>query len=263
MSISVSVGFMIPANVVEVGNEITSDQLAAITSATTPTSANPFLTTSAAASFLPLAGGTLTGSLVLDDPVIGFPATLTGAGFSFDGGLAINIEEAHIDGFNINLPASGTITGCNSITGCTSIFNSTNLDLSISVYNDTGAGTTFVHTFDTFTGTFELATNGGGLTFPDSTTQTTAAVAPPSADVLTANAIASNVGSMGYGTSTWAGTSQPAIASLVSWGIYNPTDGYIAHSSSSGSSFYLVSTPTTLINTSIQVNGSNSSFYVA
>ena len=57
MSISVSVGFMIPTNVVEVGNEITSDQLAAITSASTPTSANPFLT---------LAGGTLTGSLVFD-----------------------------------------------------------------------------------------------------------------------------------------------------------------------------------------------------
>jgi hypothetical protein len=52
MSISVSIGTQIPTNVVEVGNEITSDQLAAITSASTPTSANPFVTTSA----LPAAG---------------------------------------------------------------------------------------------------------------------------------------------------------------------------------------------------------------
>jgi hypothetical protein len=57
MSINVSIGFQIPTNVVEVGDEITADQLAAITSATTPTSANPFLT---------LAGGTLTGSLIFD-----------------------------------------------------------------------------------------------------------------------------------------------------------------------------------------------------
>jgi hypothetical protein len=54
MSINLSVGVMIPTNVVEVGNEITADQLAAITSASAPTSANPFITTSA----LPAAGVT-------------------------------------------------------------------------------------------------------------------------------------------------------------------------------------------------------------
>jgi len=102
-----------------------------------------------------------------------------------------------------------------------------------------------------------------GVTFSDSTTQTTAAVAPPSADVMTANAIAANVQSIGYGASNWVGSSNPSIAGLVGWGIYNATDGLIAYSYSSGNSFFLASTPTTLANSSVQVNGSNSSFYVA
>jgi len=109
----------------------------------------------------------------------------------------------------------------------------------------------------------DLGGASGGITFADATVQSTAAVAPPSADVMTANAIASNVYSMGYGSSTWVGSGLPSIAGLIGWGIYNVTDGLIAYSYSSGSSFYLASTPTTLTNTSIQVNGSNSSFYVA
>lgn len=102
-----------------------------------------------------------------------------------------------------------------------------------------------------------------GITFSDSTTQTTAAVAPPSADVLTANAIASNIYSMGYGSSTWVGSGNPSVSGLIGWGIYNATDGLIAYSYSSGNTFYLASSPTTLANSSVQVNGSNSSFYVA
>ena len=68
---------------------------------------------------------------------------------------------------------------------------------------------------------------------------------------------------MGYGSSAWAGNGLPSIAGLIGWGIYNATDGLIAYSYSSGSSFYLASSPTTLANSSVQVNGSNSSFYVA
>lgn len=45
MSLQASVGFQIPTNVVEVGNEITADQLAAINAASnTPSAANPFAT---------------------------------------------------------------------------------------------------------------------------------------------------------------------------------------------------------------------------
>lgn len=46
MSISLSVAVQIPTNVVEVGNEISTQQLGAITSGSGPTSANPFTTVS-------------------------------------------------------------------------------------------------------------------------------------------------------------------------------------------------------------------------
>lgn len=54
------------------------------------------------------------------------------------------------------------------------IRNLLNTDLVIDSYNDTGAGTHYEHKFTPFDGKFVLATNGGGLTFPDSTTQITA-----------------------------------------------------------------------------------------
>ena len=60
------------------------------------------------------------------------------------------------------------------------------------------------------TGGGHIIVGTSGVTFSDSTTQTTAAVAPPSADVLTANAIASNIYSMGYGSSTWVGSGNPS-----------------------------------------------------
>ena len=52
--------------------------------------------------------------------------------------------------------------------------NLLNADLNIVAYNDTGAGTTYTHAFNPWNGTFQLATNGGGLRFPDSTYQATA-----------------------------------------------------------------------------------------
>jgi len=77
MSINVSVGFQIPTNVVEVGNEISTQQLGAITSGSSPTSANPFttvsyitglsyLTTSAASTtYAPKASPTFTGTVTI------------------------------------------------------------------------------------------------------------------------------------------------------------------------------------------------------
>jgi len=100
------------------------------------------------------------------------------------------------------------------------------------------------------------------IVFPDSTSQITAAVAPPSANVLTANAIAANVGFVSGSSGNWVGNQMPSIAGLLSWGIYNVSDGYLAYSYSSGSSFYLLSSVTTSNNT-VQVSGSDSSFYVA
>jgi hypothetical protein len=68
----------------------------------------------AVTTYLPLAGGTLTGPITVG-PILGFTTTIDGYGITFDGGLVINQEETHITGFNINLPASGTITNCGSI----------------------------------------------------------------------------------------------------------------------------------------------------
>lgn len=108
----------------------------------------------------------------------------------------------------------------------------------------------------------DLGGASGGITFADATVQSTAAIAPPSADVLTANAIASNVNFITGSTGTWVGNGLPSIAGLIGWGIYNATDGLIAYSYSSGSSFYLASAISTSNNT-VQISGSNSSFYVA
>jgi hypothetical protein len=58
------------------------------------------------------------------------------------------------------------------------IKNILNADLVIDSYNDTGAGTHYLHKFTPFDGKLVLATNGGGLTFPDGTTQSTAATSP-------------------------------------------------------------------------------------
>jgi hypothetical protein len=55
------------------------------------------------------------------------------------------------------------------------IRNLLNTNLIIDSYNDNGAGTHYEHKFTPFDGKFLLATNGGGLVFPDGTTQTTAA----------------------------------------------------------------------------------------
>jgi hypothetical protein len=54
------------------------------------------------------------------------------------------------------------------------VSNVLNSDLVIDSYNDTGAGTHYLHKFTPFDGKLVLATNGGGLTFPDGTTQSTA-----------------------------------------------------------------------------------------
>ena len=61
--------------------------------------------------YLPLVGGTVTGPVIVDESATsGFTTTYSGALISMAGGLMyISQEEGVIDGFNISLPASGTI----------------------------------------------------------------------------------------------------------------------------------------------------------
>lgn len=104
----------------------------------------------------------------------------------------------------------------------------------------------------------DLGPSSSGITFADSTIQGTAAA---NADTLTANAIASNINYLSGSSGTWV-NNPPSVASLVSWGIYNVTDGYLSYSYSSGSTFYLSGSVTTSNNT-VQISGNDSSFYVA
>jgi hypothetical protein len=212
-------------------------------------------------------GGTITAPIVVDESATsGFTTTFNGNGLQMGGGQYISQEESVVSGFNISLQVSGTVDNIGALsfadsttqTTAASPFNGGTVNTAISV---TGSGGT-VSIGDSIGINLSGSTAGAGITFADSTVQTTAAVAPPSADVMTANAIAANVNFLTGSTGTWVGNGLPSIAGLVSWGIYNVTDGLIAYSYSSGSSFYLASAISTSNNT-VQISGSNSSFYVA
>jgi hypothetical protein len=76
-----------------------------------------------------------------------------------------------------------------------SLRNLLNTDLTVTAYNDTGAGTNFIHTFDAYDGTFALATNGGGIKFPDETVQTTAGL-PLTGGTMSGDGAFINLGSV-------------------------------------------------------------------
>jgi hypothetical protein len=91
--------------------------------------------------------------------------------------MSITISGGGIAGITVETDPSalkltgGTLSGELNLP---TLGNLLNANLVVDSYNDTGAGTHYYHTFTPFDGKFNLATNGGGLTFPDSTTQTTA-----------------------------------------------------------------------------------------
>jgi hypothetical protein len=90
--------------------------------------------------------------------------TISGGG---SGGGGITVET---DPTALKL-TGGTLSGTLFLPTARNLLNE---DLNIQSYNDTGAGTTYTHSFKPYDGTFQLAANGGGLRFPDSTVQTTA-----------------------------------------------------------------------------------------
>jgi hypothetical protein len=113
MSINVSIGFQIPTNVVEVGNEITSDQLGAIGAASTPSAANPFVTQSA----LPAAGVTVDKATA--------NAIATSLWYVYDTGTDYNKTGGPV---NVQLIAgygtSGVTDGTTFVTGFPSVITS-------------------------------------------------------------------------------------------------------------------------------------------
>lgn len=107
MSISAQVGVMIPTNVVEVGNEISSDQLAAITNASGATAANPFATNNQITSV------DASKAMLLSSTVIGIGGDNTshywgGTPPLFVGDLSLNFGIT--DGSN-NYHAAALVTG--------------------------------------------------------------------------------------------------------------------------------------------------------
>lgn len=223
MSINLSQG--LPANVVEIGNEVTQAKIDEINAGTlalqtwvtlgfapkaAPTftgivtipagaSISGYLTTASASStYQTLSGMTsyLTtstasstyqpiGSYLTDAPSNGSEyvrknaawAVATGGGGSVAWGSITGTLTSQTDlntaiGLKADL-ASPTFSGQVYIPDIRNILNT---DLVIDSYNDTGAGTHYLHKFTPNDGKFVLAPNGGGLTFPDSTVQTTAFV---------------------------------------------------------------------------------------
>jgi hypothetical protein len=205
-------------------------------------------------------GMTVKGPMISDESATsGFISTLSGAQLSFDGtGCYISGEETTTWGLSIsNCPAINFADSTSQSTAAIT-FSGGTVGSPISV---TGSGGT-ISMGDSIGFDLSGSTAGAGIKFADSTIQYTAAVAPPSADVLTANAIASNINYISGSSGTWVGNGLPTIAGLIGWGVYNVTDGLIAYSYSSGPTFYLASAISTS-NDTVQVSGSNSSFYIA
>jgi hypothetical protein len=77
--------------------------------------------------------------------------------------------------------AGGTLTGNLYFSSSYSIYTNviaslTDYNFVVQTFNSTSPGTYYNHTFNNADGRLLLPTNGGGLTFPDSTTQTTAGI---------------------------------------------------------------------------------------
>lgn len=251
MSINVNVGSIIPTNVVEVGNEISADQLAAITSANSPSAINPFSTASHLHTIANISGlqtaldgkssvththtiSNITGletaidnkadinhsheisgvTGLLDElankaPLVHTHAIgdVTGLQTALDGKLSAShnhdgvyapVNHTHtisnVTGLQTALDSKSSTTHTHTdyalLTGATfsgeietpSIGNLLNSELVIDSYNDTGAGTHYLHKFTPFDGRFVLAPNGGGLVFPDTTIQSTASYSKAQSD---------------------------------------------------------------------------------
>jgi hypothetical protein len=153
MSISISPN--LPANVVEIGNEITAAKITEINSGTLAT--QTYVTT-AISTKANIASPSLTGS----------PLSTTAPTSDNSTRIATTAFVKSLGYIQIN---TGIIGGFSRIDA---LYNN---DFVVNANNDgfgSGPGATFLHTFTNVDGRLLLATNGGGLTYPDGTTQTTA-----------------------------------------------------------------------------------------
>jgi hypothetical protein len=117
---------------------------------------------------------------------------VTGRGYITTAALSGYATESWVTG--LGYLTSGSLSGYAALSGASfsgtvyvpALRNLLNTDLVIDSYNDDAAGTHYLHKFTPFDGKFVLAPNGGGLTFPDGTTQVTSAL-PLSGGTMTGN----------------------------------------------------------------------------
>ena len=159
MSIEISPN--LPANVVEIGNEVTQSKINEINSGTLATQ------TWVATSYAPKASPTFTGTVTI-------PAGASINGYLTTSAASSTYLTISSAGSTYLSKSGGTMTGTLVLSQASGVFNT---DFVVKAYNDgygSGSGAEYLHTFTNSDGRFILATNGGGLTFPDATTQTTA-----------------------------------------------------------------------------------------
>ena len=84
-------------------------------------------------SYLPLAGGTVTGPIIVDESATsGYTTSYSGALISMAGGsMYISQEESVVYGFNVQLPVSGSITFGDSTTQTTAAVSGVTSDKAI------------------------------------------------------------------------------------------------------------------------------------
>jgi hypothetical protein len=220
MSISLSPN--IPANVVEIGQEITQGVVDALNNSSAPTSANPYLTVSAGDNnyLVKAGGGTVVGTVVVDtDGTVGGNVTTIN-------GTSVEVDNFGVGAIQID-PVLGVTFPDNTSQGTAAIFYNQSLNTTSSVafsqlqvgpspglfatvsptnftvLDFTPPGAPVVQSQLGASG-LSLNQSGAGITFPDSTLQTTAA--KPAVDIQT------------FGSSTTSGTftwNKPAGAKLV------------------------------------------------
>jgi hypothetical protein len=138
-------------NVVNVGDEISSDELAAITGAADPTSENPFATMAdvGGGDFLPLAGGTMTG-----DILFGTASQYIGEGnFDTDRGGVNGISLVCSVGYEFNWQAGWLTTTEQNSTTPRSLYLDGQAGTTLRVWNNTSDSGTHLSTTDLIFGT--------------------------------------------------------------------------------------------------------------
>jgi len=214
---------------------------------------------------VPFNGGTVTAPVVVDESATsGYTTSYSGAAISMAGGsMYISQEETVVFGFNVQLPLGGSITFGDSTTQTTAavVFNGGTVGSPISV---TGSGGT-VSIGDSIGLNLSGSTAGAGITFADSTVQTTAAVAGANfGDAFTLGKVQDVSPLMGYWIISFAPVNSQVMESGLSVSL---SDGSSSEAITSSSTSTVWTFTTTTLTSSdyiyLTYNGQRSSIAIS